>query len=135
MFDLKLSNDELKAFALILVVIVLYLLIITLNMERRCVKSGEEDLTKYLLLVHPDIHVSSKGAFSNVTPKVSKSCKHIESDIKVLASIWSMILKLMSFQIILNYRCKRTVICFGCRLCSEKRVDLAFLAFSIQYHI
>ena len=62
------------------------------------------DLTgKYLLLVYPGIHVSSKGAYSNVIPKVSRSCKKaIESDIKVGVLIWSMILKPMSFQIILN---------------------------------
>ena len=87
MFDLKLSNDELKAFALILGSDCPLFID---NNPKYGEGRGEVlspvniDLTgKYLLLVHPDIHVSSKGAYSNVVPKVSRSCKHtVESDIK-----------------------------------------------------
>ena len=87
MFDLKLSNDELKAFALILGSDCP--LFIDNNPQYgegrgEVLSPVNIDLTgKYLLLVYPGIHVSSKGAFSNVIPKVSRSCKHtVESDIK-----------------------------------------------------
>lgn len=87
MFDLKLSKDELKAYALSLGS---DCPLFINDMPQYAEGRGEElspvniDLTgKYLLLVHPGIHISSKDAYSNVTPKVSKSCKHaIESDIK-----------------------------------------------------
>ena len=86
-FDLKLSNDELKAFALILGSDCP--LFIDDNPQYgegrgEILSSVNIDLKgKYLLLVHPSIHVSSKGAYSNVIPKVSKSCKNIvESDMK-----------------------------------------------------
>ncbi len=87
MFDLKLSNEELKAFALVL--------------GSDCpsfiddkpqygegrgevLSPANIDLSgKYLLLVHPGIHVSSKDAYSNIIPKVSRPCKHVvESEIK-----------------------------------------------------
>ena len=87
MFDLKLSNDELKAFALILGSDCP--LFIDNNPQYgegrgEVLSPVNIDLTgKYLLLVYPGIHVSSKGAYSNVIPKVSRSCKKvIESDIK-----------------------------------------------------
>ena len=87
MFDLKLSNDELKAFALILGSDCP--LFIDKNPQYgegrgEVLSPVNIDLTgKYLLLVYPGIHVSSKGAYSNVIPKVSRSCKQaVESDIK-----------------------------------------------------
>jgi len=87
MFDLKLSNKELKAFALILGSdCPLFIENKPKYAEGRgeVLSSVNIDLTgKYLLLIYPGIHVSSKGAYSNVIPKVSTSCKHtVESDIK-----------------------------------------------------
>ena len=83
----ELSNDELKAFALILGSDCP--LFIDNNPQYgegrgEVLSPVNIDLTgKYLLLVYPGIHVSSKGAYSNVIPKVSRSCKKaIESDIK-----------------------------------------------------
>ena len=87
MFGLKLSNEELKAFALILGSdCPLFIDDKPQYGEGRgeVLSPVNLDLTgKYLLLVHPDIHVSSAGAYSNVIPKISISCKHtVESDIK-----------------------------------------------------
>ena len=87
MFDLKLSNDELKDFALILGSdCPLFIDAKPQYGEGRgeLLSSVNIDLTgKHILLVHPGIHVSSKNAYSNVIPKVSKSCKYtVESDLK-----------------------------------------------------
>ena len=87
MFDLKLSNDELKAFALILGSDCPLFID---NSPQYGEGRGEVlspvniDLTgKYLMLVHPGIHISSTDAYSNIIPKVSRSCKSaVESDIK-----------------------------------------------------
>ncbi len=86
MFDLKLSKDELKAYALSLGSdCPLFINDMTQYAEGRgeLLSPMNIDLKgKYLLLVYPGIHVSSKDAYSNLTPKVSKSCKHtVESDI------------------------------------------------------
>jgi len=85
-FDLKLSKDELKAYALSLGSdCPLFINDMTQYAEGRgeLLSPMNIDLKgKYLLLVYPGIHVSSKDAYSNITPKVSKSCKHtVESDI------------------------------------------------------
>ena len=87
MFHLRLSNDELKTYAFILGSdCPLFINDMPQYAEGRgeVLSTVNIDLTgKYLLLVHPGIHVSSKEAYSNVTPKVSKSCKHtVESDIE-----------------------------------------------------
>ena len=86
-FDLKLSNDELKAFALILGSdCPLFIDNKPQYAEGRgdLLSSVNIDLTgKYLLLIHPGIHISSSDAYSNIIPKFSVSCKHtVESDLK-----------------------------------------------------
>ena len=87
MFNLKLSNDELKALALILGSDCP--LFINHNPQYgegrgEVLSHVDIDLSgKYLLLIHPGIHVSSKSAYLNVIPKVSRSCKLIvQGDIK-----------------------------------------------------
>ena len=87
MFDLKLSNDELKYFALKLgsdCPLFIY------DKPQYAEGRGELlsfvniDLTgKYMLLIYPGINISSSVAFSSVKPKVSRSCKNtVESDMK-----------------------------------------------------
>ena len=87
LFDLKMSVDELKTYALILGSdCPLFVEETPQYAEGRgelLSKINVELKGKHLLIVNPNIHISTADAFANISPKLSNSCKYIvDNDLK-----------------------------------------------------